>query len=196
MALLRPDLVPIFPADIPVAELGRTSDLFFGRLAVPVGWVAIRAYFNLNADAVTALRNEFGPRQSLLCGMERLDSYIYVVDGVLVGCPVGRRLGRCESSREWRCKKEIDDGSPNGEKKRIEWHLSKQHTLLGFEMDTDKKIAKLPGAEIQLESSPVPSSELSPANYRIAVETLKRRRGLCVRWISCNFSLALLKSAD
>ena len=71
MTLLRPDFINISTTDIPGGEVGRTSDLFLGHLAIPLGWVAIPAYFKLRTDAITALRYHFRPRQRFLSGMGR-----------------------------------------------------------------------------------------------------------------------------
>ena len=65
------------------------------------GWVESPAYFKLHADAITALHQYYRPQQSLLIGMERLNSYMYVDDCVLIECPGGKRLSSCVNCWEW-----------------------------------------------------------------------------------------------
>ena len=104
--LLRPDSIPIFTTEIPRSELGRTSDLFPGNLAIPFGRVSIPAYVKLHTDAVTALRNYCKPLEGLIGESERIHSSIYADDCAIVEFPVGNNLCERSARRGWRCRKE------------------------------------------------------------------------------------------
>ena len=80
---------------------------------MPSGWVSVLAYFKLHTDAIIARLNHFRPRQSLLSGMGRFNSYIYVGYFVLIGFPVGGRLGKCASYFSRSCVQILDDDSSN-----------------------------------------------------------------------------------
>ena len=177
--LIRPDLIHIFTTDMPGRMLGRSSDVFMGHLAMPFGWIASPAYFKLHTDAITAAHNYFRPSQ-VLGGRERFASFIYVDDCVLIECPVGNRLSACASCWEWSSQQILDDDSINDEKKKLEGQWSQRHTLLGFYVDTETMLIKLPEEKIQQARSLVLSAELSPGNYGVSVKTLQQLRGLCV----------------
>ena len=184
--LLRPDLIHIVTTDIPGDRLGRTTDIFTGHLAMPFGWVASPAFFEIHTDAITAIHSYVRPRQSLLSGEERFTSSIYADDCMLIECPVGNRLSACASCWEWSCQQILGDDSINNEKKGPECHWSQKHTLLGFEVDAETMTIKLPDEKIQQEGSLVLSAELMPGNYGIIAKTLQQLRGLCVHWLTCN----------
>ena len=114
--LLRPDSIHIFTADIPGSASGRTTDVFFGHLPMPFGWVASPAYFKLINDAISALHNYYRPQQSLMSGAGRFNSFTYVEDCMMIECPLGKRLSSCASFLEWRCREILDDDATNEEK--------------------------------------------------------------------------------
>ena len=184
--LLRPVLVQIFTTDIPGSAFARNSDVFFGHLAMPFGWVASPAYFKLHTDAISAMHHYYRPDRCLLSGGERFSSFMYVGDCMLIECPVGNRLKASVECWEWACKQILDDDSINLEKKRIEGNWSQTATLLGFEINTAEMSAQLPAEKIEQARVLVLTDELAPVNYGVTVKTLKQLRGLCAHWLNCN----------
>ena len=115
--LLRPDLTRISATDNPGEALGRGGDVFFGHLAMSPGWVASPAYFKLHTGAISEMRHYYRPHQSVMSGMERINSFMYADDFMLIECLVGKRLGACASCWEWSWGQILRDDSINSEKK-------------------------------------------------------------------------------
>ena len=95
-------------------------------------------------------------------------------------------MSACATCWEWSSQKILDDDPINDDKKNIEGHWSQKHTLLGFVVDTDTMMIKLPDGKVQQASSLVLIPELAPGNYGICVKTLQQLRGLRVHWLACN----------
>ena len=97
-----------------------------------------------------------------MSGAERFNSFIYEDGCMLVERPVGSRLSACATCWEWCCKQVLGGDSINIEKKDLEGHWSQHQTLLGFEVNTDLMMSRLPEEKVEQARSLILSNELSP----------------------------------
>ena len=153
---------------------------------MPFGWVASQAYFKMHTGAITAKRNHFKPGTGIMSGAERFNSCIYVDDCMQIECPLGSRLSACAACCEWCCKQALGEDSINTEKKSLEGHWSQHQTLLGFEVNTELMMIRLPEEKVEQSRSLILSNEINPGNYAIPLKTPQQLRGLCVHWLTCN----------
>ena len=118
--------------------------------------------------------------------MERVNSFMYVGDCMLIDCPAGKRLRACAERWEWGRKQILDDDSISLQKKRIEGQWPQKATMLGFEINKDDMAVQLHAAKIQQARTLVLGKELAPENYGVTVKTLQHLRGLRAHWLTCN----------
>ena len=181
----HPECVSILCTEFPGGELGLDFDLIFFWVALPFGWSASPGYFRNCARLITLLHCLHKP-VSPLTGLLSFASHMFVGDAMLIDVDLPGRLE--QSARVWEhcCEMVLDFESVSDKKKEVEGTWEEEHILLGFHVNVETKVIRLPDANIAGASLSIHKPDFDPGNTVILLKSLQELRGLFTHYSNCN----------
>ena len=181
----HPDCVSILCTEFPGSELGLEFDLVFFWLALPFGWSASPGYFQNCARLVTLLHCMRKP-VSPLTGLLSFASLMFVDDAMLIDVDLPGRLEQSAQVWEHCCEMVLDHDSVSDKKKVVEGTWEEEHILLGFHVNVESKVIRLPDANIEGARITIHKPDFDPGNTVILLKRLQELRGLFTHYSNCN----------
>ena len=182
--LVHPDCGKIFMHQFMGEDFGISLNFSLGFLALPFGFLASPAYFQLVTSTIQSIHQSQSPTQSEWNDEERFQCFLYVDDAIFVESELGNRPTECLVSWEDIAKNVLGQDCINQEKVLVEGQWATTLSVLGFEVDTEEMTIAVPSIKIDGAATFVLSEEFESPFRQLRIKALQTLRGLMTHWLN------------
>ena len=157
-----------------------------GFLSLPFGFLASPSYFALATTPIQILHQSCRPEDSRWNDSDNYSAFIYIDDGIFIGSVLGTRTTDCVATWEGIAKKISGQDCINTDMLESEGVWSTKALVLGFEIDTEEMIIRVPSAKVQGAADFILPDTFQEGVAPLTVKTLQVLRGLMTHWLNAS----------
>ena len=184
--LVHPDIARLFMHQFEGKDMEMEVNFSIGFLALPFGFLASPAFFNLITTTIQAIHKSMKPNDPVWNGPENYECFLYVDDAIFVEAELGSRPQ--DSLNCWvSIAREVLGQDCINEQKVIEEGAWQTRSLvLGFIIDTERMTIEVPPLKVESAALFVLSEDFGSPYVRLRLKTVQVLRGLMTHWLNAS----------
>ena len=155
-------------------EHGETAVFLY--LVPPFGWRASPGYFSLVWNAITLSHSDFAPRDSDRDGIDHFESQIFADDAIFIEPTMGLRLENVVGRWKYVCRRILGSTAINLDKLTEEGDWKESQIILGFGVNVEKLIIKLPEVKICNAKEEIMDNMIGPGKRVVTAKCVQTLR--------------------